>query len=149
MKSSLPTFMIAALSVMLLARCSGGPPANLGVQDGKLSPCPKSPNCVFTQSGDEQHGIEALQLRGSRAETMAAILEVVEKMERTTVITRREDYLHVEYRTKMGFVDDVEFYLDEQTQIVHFRSASRVGYSDLGVNRKRMEELTTLYRDLP
>ena len=79
---------------------------------------------------------------------MARILRVVDKMERTTIITRREDYLHVEYRTKMGFVDDVEFYLDAQTQTVHFRSASRVGYSDLGVNRKRMEEFTTLYRDL-
>jgi uncharacterized protein (DUF1499 family) len=79
---------------------------------------------------------------------MAMILRVVDKMERTTIIARREDYLHVEYRTKMGFVDDVEFYLNEQTQTVHFRSASRLGYSDLGVNRKRMEEFTILYRDL-
>jgi uncharacterized protein (DUF1499 family) len=80
---------------------------------------------------------------------MAAILAVVEKMQRTTVITQRENYLHVEYRTKMGFVDDVEFYLDESTDTVHFRSASRIGYSDLGVNRKRMEEFSSLYRALP
>jgi len=141
--------MIATLSMALFARCSGGPPANIGVKDGKLSPCPKSPNCVSTQSSDAKHGIEALSFRGSRTETMAAILEVVAQMERPTIITRSEDYLHVEYRTKMGFVDDVEFYLDEQTQTVHFRSASRVGYSDLGVNRKRMEQFTALYRDLP
>ena len=148
MKNSIPAFMIATLSMMLFARCSGGPPSNIGVKDGKLSSCPKSPNCVSTRSSDEQHGIEALPFRGSRAETMARILRVVDKMERTTIITRREDYLHVEYRTKMGFVDDVEFYLDAQTQTVHFRSASRLGYSDLGVNRKRMEEFTALYRDL-
>jgi len=117
--------------------------------EGKLAPCPNSPNCVSTQSSDAKHAIEALPFRGSRADTMARILRVVDKMERTTIITRREDYLHVEYRTKMGFVDDVEFYLEEQTQTVHFRSASRVGYSDLGVNRKRMEEFTTLYRNLP
>jgi uncharacterized protein (DUF1499 family) len=80
---------------------------------------------------------------------MEAILTVVGKMPRTTVITRREDYLHVEYRTKMGFVDDVELYLDEPARTVHFRSASRIGYSDLGVNRRRMEEFTHLYRSLP
>jgi uncharacterized protein (DUF1499 family) len=80
---------------------------------------------------------------------MAAILDVVGKMVRTTIITQREDYLHVEYRTKMGFVDDVEFHLDDATRTVHFRSASRIGYSDMGVNRKRMEEFTRLYRALP
>jgi uncharacterized protein (DUF1499 family) len=149
MKRSLPMFAVATLSIMLFGRCSGGPPSNIGLKDGKLSPCPKSPNCVSTQSDDPQHGIEALPFRGSIAQTMAAILTVVGKMQRTTVITQREDYLHVEYRTKMGFVDDVEFHLDEATRTVHFRSASRIGYSDLGVNRKRMEEFMNLYRALP
>jgi uncharacterized protein (DUF1499 family) len=148
MKRSMPVFAIAAVSMMLFGRCSGGPPSNIGLKNGKLSPCPKSPNCVSTQSDDRQHGIEALSFRGPRAQTMAAILAVVVKMQRTTIVTQREDYLHVEYRTRMGFVDDVEFYLNESTQTVHFRSASRIGYSDLGVNRKRMEEFTTLYRNL-
>ena len=148
MKRSMPVFAIAALSMMFFGRCSGGPPSNIGLQDGKLSPCPSSPNCVSTQAGDPQHRIEALSFRGSQAQTMAAILSVVGRMKRTTVVTQKEDYLHVEYRTKMGFVDDVEFYLDEPSQTVHFRSASRVGYSDLGVNRKRMEEFSTLYRNL-
>jgi len=149
MKRTMPVFAIATLSMMLFGRCSGGPPSNIGLKDGKLSPCPKSPNCVSTRSSDPQHGIEALSFRGSRSETMAAILAVAGKMQRTTVVTQREDYLHVEYRTKMGFVDDVEFHLDETTQTVHFRSASRIGYSDLGVNRKRMEEFTNRYRALP
>ncbi|UCF99182.1 MAG: DUF1499 domain-containing protein [Spirochaetaceae bacterium] len=149
MKKNIPMFAIATLSMMLFGRCSGGPPSNLGVKDGKLPPCPKSPNCVSTQSSDRQHGIHALPYHGSRAETMTAILGVVNSMERTTIITQREGYLHVEYRTKMGFVDDVEFYLDDKSQSVHFRSASRIGYSDLGVNRKRMEEFSALYRALP
>lgn len=80
---------------------------------------------------------------------MARILAVVGEMDRTTVISRREDYLHVEYRTRIGFVDDVEFLLDEQTRTVRFRSASRVGYWDLGVNRRRIEKFSALYRDLP
>jgi uncharacterized protein (DUF1499 family) len=149
MKKSLPVLAAATLSMMLFSRCSGGPPADIGLRDGKLSPCPDSPNCVSTRSSDSRHVIEPLPFRGSKADTMAAILEVVDKMVRTTIITQRQDYLHVEYRTKMGFVDDVEFHLDEATGTVHFRSASRVGYSDLGVNRKRMEEFSRLYRALP
>jgi uncharacterized protein (DUF1499 family) len=148
MKRTLSIFAGAALTMMIFGRCSGGPPSSIGLHDGKLSPCPDSPNCVSTQSNDRQHGIEALSFRGAKAPTMAAILAVVEKMPRTKIITQRDEYLHVEYRTKMGFVDDVEFYLNESTRTVHFRSASRIGYSDLGVNRKRMEEFTSLYRAL-
>jgi uncharacterized protein (DUF1499 family) len=148
MKKSMPMFAVATLSMMLFGRCSGGPPSNIGLHDGTLSPCPKSPNCVSTQSSDPQHRIQALSFHGSKAQTMEAILTVVQKMKRTKVITRSEDYLHVEYRTKMGFVDDVEFFLDEASRTVQFRSASRIGYSDLGVNRKRMEEFTALYRNL-
>jgi uncharacterized protein (DUF1499 family) len=148
MQKSMPMFAVATLSMTLFGRLSGGPPSNIGLHDGKLSPCPKSPNCVSTQSSDPQHRIQALSFRGSKAQTMEAILAVVQKMMRTKVITRSEDYLHVEYRTKMGFVDDVEFFLDEASRTVQFRSASRIGYSDLGVNRKRMEEFTALYRNL-
>ena len=79
---------------------------------------------------------------------MSAILRIIENTKRTTIITKREDYLHVEYRTRLGFVDDVEFHLDRESRTVHFRSASRVGYSDLGVNRKRMEEFTNSYLGL-
>ena len=149
MKTSIPICMTAFLTTLIAAGCGSNPPVNLGVQDGKLSPCPASPNCVSTQSDDPNHSMEVLRFRGSRRDTMAAILEIVETMERTTIITQGENYLHVEYRTRIGFVDDVEFYLDEKTQAVHFRSASRVGYSDLGVNRKRMEEFAGRYRDLP
>jgi uncharacterized protein (DUF1499 family) len=131
--------------MMLFSRCSGGSPSNIGVHEGRLSPCPDAPNCVSTQSSDPRHRIEALPFRGSAEQTMAAVLSVVETMAKTTIITQAEDYLHVEYRTKMGFVDDVEFYLDESTKTVHFRSASRIGYSDLGVNRRRMQEFTRLY----
>ena len=146
--------MMLALAFMtpwalLSTGCSGTPPAAIGVVDGKLSPCPESPNCVSTQSDDETHKGEALSFRGTLTETMAAVVRVVGKMERTTIITQSDDYLHVEYRTKIGFVDDVEFLLDKSTRTVHFRSASRVGYSDLGVNRKRMEGFSDLYRNLP
>ena len=111
--------------------------------------CPDSPNCVSTQSTAERHAIAALPFHGSAADTVAVIVDVVRRMDRTTIITIREDYIHVEYRTRLGFVDDVEFVLEEDSRTVQFRSASRVGYWDLGVNRRRMERFSALYGDLP
>jgi uncharacterized protein (DUF1499 family) len=70
-------------------------------------------------------------------------------MPRSRLVSSRDGYLHAEFRSRLlGFVDDVEFSIDEAEQLIHFRSASRVGYSDLGVNRKRMEEFLRRYKDL-
>ena len=141
--------VVATLSLGIFSGCSGGPPSNVSGDDGQLAPCPDSPNCVSTMATDEEHGIEPLQFRGSVEETMASIVQVVDSMVRTTIITKQVEYLHAEYRTRIGFVDDVEFLLDSATDTVHFRSASRLGYGDLGVNRARMEEFRTLYKNLP
>ena len=140
--------MITVLTTMVAAGCSSNPPAHLGVKNGKLTQCPDSPNCISSQSEDPDHRMDALKFRGDHRGTMSAILRIVENTVRTTIVTNRDDYLHVEYRTRLGFVDDVEFYLDRESRTVHFRSASRVGYSDLGVNRKRMEEFTNSYLGL-
>ena len=54
----------------------------------------------------------------------------------------KPDYLYAEYSSALfGFVDDVEFYFPPETHIIHVRSASRLGHSDLGVNRKRIEAI--------
>ena len=140
---------ILLVGAIFLGGCSSEPPANLGIQNGKLQPCPDSPNCVSTQSSDERHRIEPLEFRGSGEETMAALIKILEEMARTKIVTKKANYLHVEFRTRIGFVDDVEFYLDDDSRMVHFRSVSRVGYSDLGVNRKRMERFRVLYSQQP
>lgn len=68
--------------------------------------------------------------------------KVIESMERTTIIEQTDNYLYAEFKSKlMGYVDDVEFYLDPNENVIHVRSASRLGKSDLGVNRKRVEEI--------
>ena len=116
---------------------TGTRPNNLGVSDGKLAACPGSPNCVNSQSDDPQAKIEPLP-----AVAIADIKQVVEEMERTTIIEETDNYLYAEFKSKlMGYVDDVEFYLDSGANVVHVRSASRLGQSDLGVNRKRVEEI--------
>jgi uncharacterized protein (DUF1499 family) len=67
---------------------------------------------------------------------------VIQNLEKTKIITETQNYLYVEFTSKvMGFVDDVEFLLDNNSQVVHVRSASRLGKSDLGVNRKRIETI--------
>jgi len=116
---------------------SGTRPDNLGVKDGKLASCPSSPNCVSSQSEDPQSKIDPLP-----SVKIADLKTIVANMERATIIEETDNYLYVEFKTKlMGYVDDVEFYFDSEANVVQVRSASRLGKSDLGVNRKRIEEI--------
>jgi uncharacterized protein (DUF1499 family) len=116
---------------------SGTKPTNLGVKDGKLTACPGTPNCVNSQSQNAQSKIAPLS-----DVAIADLVKIVKGMERATIIEQTDSYLYVEFKSKlMGYVDDVEFYRDPNEEIVHVRSASRLGKSDLGVNRKRVEEI--------
>ena len=115
-------------------------PANLGLKDGRLAPCKRTPNCVSSQAdpADREHYIAPIAFRGP----MHALRQAVESMPRATVINAEGSYLYAEFRTRlMRYVDDVELYYDEQAGLVHVRSASRLGRRDFGVNRRRVEEL--------
>jgi uncharacterized protein (DUF1499 family) len=119
-----------------------GRPDNLGVTDGKLRPCPPSPNCVCTQAEDELHRTEPLTFADSPDAAMARLKTVVLLQPRVRIVTATDTYLYAEFTTALlRFVDDVEFYVDAGQKVIHFRSASRIGYSDLGANRKRMETI--------
>lgn len=122
---------------------SGQRPTNLGVKEGQLSPCPGSPNCVVSQGNeDAEHAIDPIQYSGDRAAAMARLAELVKAMPRTAIIQQTDDYLYAEFTSKlMGYVDDVEFYLDPTEPKIQVRSASRLGQSDLGVNRQRVEAI--------
>jgi uncharacterized protein (DUF1499 family) len=123
---------------------SGKRPTNLGVTDGKLADCPGTPNCVNSQAPDTdvQHKIAPLSYTKSPTEAMTALKGVIQGMKRTQIIREDENYLYVEFTSAlMGYVDDVEFLVDPSAKVIHVRSASRLGQSDLGVNRKRIEEI--------
>ena len=121
-------------------------PADLGIKDGTLAACPNSPNCVSTQSQDPRHQIAPIPYTTSLATARDNLLRVIQSMERSTIITEEATYIHAEFRTKgIGYVDDVEFYLDEDAQVVHFRSSARLPYYDFEVNRKRMEAIRTAF----
>jgi uncharacterized protein (DUF1499 family) len=110
-----------------------------------LGRCPSSPNCVSTQAQDEGHAIAPFRYRKSRAEAKEVLKEALRSLPRTKLVEEDEAYLHYEVTSLLlRFVDDVEFLFDDETKTIHFRSASRTGYGDLGVNRTRMEQLRSL-----
>ena len=118
-------------------------PTNLGVTDGRLAPCRRTPNCVSSQAdaADREHYIAPIAFRGA----MADLRKAVESMERASVITAQANYLYAEYRTKLlRYVDDLELFYDQRAGLVHVRSASRLGRRDFGVNRKRVEALRSI-----
>lgn len=129
-------------SLALLPACAGERPLNLGVFDGKLRGCPSSPNCVSSFAPDEKHKIASFRYSASKSEMRARLKSVLEKMEGTKIVIEKDNYLYAEFTSKLfRFVDDVEFLLDDETKSIHFRSASRLGRSDFGVNRKRIESI--------
>lgn len=134
---------IVGLYVMSLL---AGRPAHLGLKDGKLAPCPESPNCVSTQADDAEHRIDPIRFTGATADAQAKLKKALAAVPRAAIVTESADYLHVECTSLIfRFVDDVEFWIDEPNHVIHFRSASRVGHSDLGVNRKRMEAIRKMF----
>lgn len=118
-------------------------PEDLGVKDGRLAACKRSPNCVSSQADpdDREHYIPPIAFKGNAA----ALRGAVESMPRSSVIRQDGNYLYAECRTKLlRYVDDLELFYDEKAGLVHVRSASRLGRRDFGVNRARVERLRTL-----
>lgn len=119
---------------------AGKKPTNLGMQNNRLAPCPNMPNCVCSYDTDPVHQIEPLPYRSTAAEALVDLKAILQQLPKTTIVSETSNYLYTEFKSAlMGFVDDVEFYVDEVAQVVQIRSASRLGKSDLGVNRKRIE----------
>ncbi|MBE9043536.1 DUF1499 domain-containing protein [Pleurocapsales cyanobacterium LEGE 10410] len=141
------------------------PALAIGIDNGYLEPCPSSPNCVISQrllrrettepaltvgqDGDEDHEIEPIAYQGDRANARESLLKVLSVVPRTKVIEQTGNYIRSESTSRIfKFVDDVEFYLPEDENVIHVRSASRVGESDLGVNRRRIEQIRLAMQDL-
>ena len=138
------------LSVMVLTACAAATPAVVesSAVTKTLPPCPDSPNCVSTQAPreDAQHFIEPITYTGSAGDARKRLLDVIAAMPRTQIVTDEETYVHATFTSLIfRFVDDVQFVIDDATKTIHFRSASRVGRGDMGVNRNRMEEIRTRF----
>ncbi|MCI1191575.1 DUF1499 domain-containing protein [Calidifontimicrobium sp. SYSU G02091] len=141
---------LALLAAGQLGALRGTPPTDLGVRDGRLKPPSATPNSVSSQAAlhpdhprREQAHIDPLPaIDGDARATIAWLATHLETRPDARIVERRGDYLRVEFTTRwLRFVDDAEFWADGAAGVVQVRSASRLGHSDLGVNRQRIEAL--------
>lgn len=138
------------LSVIALTACAAATPATVKrpADSVTLAPCPESPNCISSQApaDDAQHYMAPLTYTGTAEEARQKLLAIIDAMPRTKVVTDEGNYIHTTFTSLIfRFVDDVEFVIDDGAKQIQFRSAARVGYGDMGVNRKRMEEITSRF----
>ena len=124
---------------------SGAAPDDLGVTGGRLKPCPDKPNCVSSQAEDARY-VAPFRFLDSPAAALERIERIVGTMPRMRVVKRTPTYLHAEAASRVfGFIDDIEFLVDIESRLLHVRSAARLGYSDFGVNRRRVETIRAAF----
>ncbi len=132
--------VLGFVAVMSLAGCSGKLPSNFGGDNQALAPCPDSPNCVSSLDFSGEHGVAPLNL--TSADKWQTLNEQVQQLSGTKIVSGSDRYIHAESTSRVfRFVDDFELKKRDDSNIVDIRSASRVGHSDFGVNRKRVEML--------
>lgn len=139
--------LLAGIGGLFVLSLTASRPSGLGVTDGLLAELPASPNGVSTQADDQSHWISPYGFDGAPDAAMNDLVSVVSSMPGATIVEQNETYLYAEFQSSFfRFVDDVEFLIEPETHRIHFRSASRVGYSDMGVNRARMETIRKAFQ---
>lgn len=117
-------------------------PSNIGVNNGKLAELGSKPNGVSTQTSKSEKFVEPLKFIGNLKESKEKVKEAVNNYGGAKIIKESDDYIYYVFTTgTMRYKDDVEFWFDEENKLIHFRSESRVGYSDMGLNKKRFDEI--------
>jgi uncharacterized protein (DUF1499 family) len=140
-------FILCLALGILMAGCTGVRPSGLGMKDNKLAPCPASQNCVSSQAVDREHFVPPLAYTMDTPAAMADLKKSILTMKRSRIAEERGNYIHAEFTSAIWrFVDDVEFYAEDNAKVIHVRSASRLGTSDFGVNRKRVEAIRELWK---
>ncbi len=125
-----------------------GVPDNLGLKNQLFYPCPRTPNCVSSQEKNLEHRIQPITFEVSLELAKERLNRVINSMSGTRILTQDDLYWHVEFNTQLlRFIDDVEFYFDGSQSLIHMRSASRQGYWDLGVNRRRLETIRSRFEE--
>ena len=139
-----PMFLriLLVLSLMLISFFS------FSQSEFPLKPCPNSPNCEQTYSEKKRKNMDTLPFSDDLVSSKEKLKNYLSSFERVKLIEETENYLHYEFVTKRGnYTDDVEFYFDSSCNCIHFRSASRIGYGDLGANKRRMKRISRWWRD--
>ncbi|OKH54619.1 hypothetical protein NIES2101_07375 [Calothrix sp. HK-06] len=145
----MPRLTAIIFGIFLILASIALPADALGINEGHLENCPASQNCVVSQDADIKHTIDPISYHIDRNKARETVLKVLTVVPRTEIVEQTDNYIHALSKSRIfRFVDDVEFYFPENENLIHIRSASRLGESDLGVNRRRMEQIRLALRDL-
>jgi uncharacterized protein (DUF1499 family) len=138
-----------ALSIFTFSPTAWATATSLGVNSGHLAGCPQTDNCVVSQSADQTHRIAPIIYQTDLNVARETLLKVLTVVPRTQTIEQTSNYIRAESTSRIfKFVDDVEFYFPSDQKVIEMRSASRVGESDLGVNRRRLEQIRLALQEL-
>ncbi|MCC5604052.1 DUF1499 domain-containing protein [Nostoc favosum] len=141
--------LLTLINSLILPNAAWAAFSALGVDNGHLSSCPPSDNCVVSQDGDPKHAIDPIAYHIDRNAARKTLLKTLTVVPRTEVIEQTDNYIHALSKSRIfKFIDDVEFYFPPNESVIHVRSAARMGESDLGVNRRRLEQIRLALRDL-
>lgn len=147
MKAFLIIIVLIVLLMVQMVVKNRKTPAGLGINDGNLAPMPKRPNAVSSQSDDPEKKVEPITFEGDINKAKQMVKNALNAYGNINIVKEDENYLYAVSTTeKMKYNDDIEFYFIEDQHIIHFRSSSRVGYSDRGLNRERYNKLIELMK---
>ena len=142
--ATIPGVLLAAILSLMSTTLPAGETTHL------LAPCPASPNCVSSKATDTEHFTEPLRFTGNASLAWNRLIAALGTESRLSIVEDTGSYLHAEARSLVfRFVDDVEFVLDPEAGVIQVRSASRTGYSDFGVNRRRVERIRKAFSEQP
>lgn len=137
--------VMGVIAIYMLVK-NNSMPENLGINNGRLAKLSNKPNAVSSQTNEKDKRVEALKFKGNLENSKNEIYKAIENYGNAKTVRNEKNYLYVIFTTgKMKYHDDVEFYFDEREKLIQFRSSSRVGYSDLGLNRERYNKLKEFY----
>lgn len=119
-----------------------------GLTNGRLAECSSKPNCVCSEyEQDQKHYVNAIHYSQNDADTIETLQQIIGELGGKIQIIE-SNYIAATFKSSVfGFVDDLEARLDADNHLIHLRSASRVGYSDRGVNRKRLDDLVKRFTE--
>jgi uncharacterized protein (DUF1499 family) len=139
--------LIVAVSIVLFVQ-NRQPQIELGMVDGQFYELNNKPNNVSTQTSYENKRISTLAFKGTLEESKRRFIEAMKAYPGIEIIKEEDTYIYAVATTNtLKFHDDIEVYFDSVEQVIHYRSASRAGYSDGGLNRRRYEAISGNYND--
>lgn len=140
-------FFLFTLAI-IIGGCSGMNSGKNSPAGETLADCPDRPNCVSSKAKDKGHAVEPFRVKGDPIKVWEAVADILRDLPRTTIIKMTDRYLHAECKSRFfRFIDDLELQLDPSANLIEIRSASRTGYYDFGVNRRRVSHLRQILQE--